>query len=244
MPWLWDFPSTDQPRDWFSTYQELRRQCFATTPERDPSGQTVLGERDGSLVLGLANRRRVWMACEQVAKVYLEQKVYADDNGNSEIGEGVSLQMPLVADKSKDTQSLHTQFLSSWEDLKKKVRFLFYFRDDGRLCGVEMMFVEAGYQKIFGIRARESVEVAVPGETWIEGVEFNICDADNLIDHAKLGISGLKVYNNHSCLPPPTIRMTEAVISLSNTYADLLSRSISGMARRSKSKRATVLNAR
>lgn len=155
------------------------------------------------------------MACEQLAKVYLGQKMCVDVDGSAEIGEGVSLQMPLVADKSKDGQSLHTQFLSSWGDLEKEVRFWFFFKEDGeRLCGIEMTFVKTGEKKMFGVRAREGVEVAVPGGTWIDGVEFNICDADNLTDHAKLGISGLKVCGNHSCLPLPTTRISGAFQSL------------------------------
>ena len=32
MPFLWDLPELNGPRDFFKIYHELRRQCFATTP--------------------------------------------------------------------------------------------------------------------------------------------------------------------------------------------------------------------
>jgi hypothetical protein len=78
MPFLFDFPSEPQQRDWFATYQELRRQCFATTLRawKDDDGylEVVVGDRERDLVLGLANRRRVWGACEQVAGAYLKEE--------------------------------------------------------------------------------------------------------------------------------------------------------------------------
>jgi len=66
MPWLWDLPEFEGPRDFFNLYQELRRQCFATNPptvEEEEAGRRVITPRDTSLALGLVNRRRVWNTC-------------------------------------------------------------------------------------------------------------------------------------------------------------------------------------
>jgi len=114
------------------------------------------------------------------------------EEGAGPVGKGVSLQMPLVTNKSKHIKNLNTHFLTSWEDLKKEAKFSF-FKDGRRLCGIEMQFMEGGEKKRFGGESRDVIEVVVPGGTWIKGVEFNICDSDDLTESAKLGISGLKV---------------------------------------------------
>jgi len=193
MPWLWDFPDPSQSRDWFYTYRELRLHCFATTPEI-VDGE-VIGESDQSLVMELANRRRVWKACGQLAKVYLDEEREMGAGGETgDVGEGVSLQMPLVASPLEgNTQALQKHFLTSWEDVGKETRLWFYFEDAGRLCGVQMKFVGGGEKKLFGEQSEEVVEAVVPEGSWIEGLEFNIRNADNLEKKAKLGISGLKV---------------------------------------------------
>jgi hypothetical protein len=84
-------------------------------------------------------------------------------------------------------------FFSSWEELNKEAKLSFFFKDGRRLCGIEIQLMKGGEKKRFGGWARETVEVVVPGYTWIEGVELNICDTDDLTEEARLGISGLKV---------------------------------------------------
>jgi len=82
MPFLFDLPSEPQQKDWFATYRSLRRQCFTTTLEtvKDEDGYVkAVVEKD--LVLGLANRRRVWEVCEQVAAAFLVEERMSERRG-------------------------------------------------------------------------------------------------------------------------------------------------------------------
>lgn len=212
MPWLWDLPPTEEQRDWFSVYQDLRKQCFTTTPTtvgngegktRAPAG-TPAG-RDTSLVLGLTNRRRIWTTCSQLARIYIakENYIHSHENtceprgGNSgqEFGEGLNLHMPLVSSPvQKDTRSFNLRFFDYWEHLDAEANLTFYFGKEGFLCWIGSALAgEGSRERTFGEMTDDSVQVSIPASTWVKGFEFNIRGANDLSEQARLGISGLKV---------------------------------------------------
>lgn len=199
MPFLFDFPSLSGSQDWFQLYRELKRHCFATTPatEDDEEGREhVIVGRDTSLVLGLANRRRVWDTCMHLAGLYeveLNDQTQTGETIAEEIRKGsVSLGMPLVATPvSRDAKALCTYLVSSWEDLNEDMVMQFYFleEDDGRLCGI---CVEG--QSVFGQSSQHSVDVVIKSGNWVQGFELNVSGAGDLSNKAKIGITGVKVW--------------------------------------------------
>lgn len=209
MPWLWDLPEFEGRQDFFNLYQDLRRQCFATNPstveDEEEGGRRVINPRDTSLVLGLANRRRVWNTCTQLAKLYVKEikendpQSKLDKSGTAQhiVENSFSSQMPLVAAPlSKDSRSLCTYFVSSWDDIERKNSFVFHFQGDGRLCGIEISHFGDEDSQLFGERATGSARnftAVIPLQYWITGLEFNICNAGDLRADAVVGITGVKV---------------------------------------------------
>lgn len=209
LPFLWDLSELDGPRDFFKTYRELRRQCFATTPptgEDDKGNTRVEGPRDKTLVLGLANRRRVWNTCSQLAELYVKpQKNQMPGSKESQstseeiTKNSLSLQMPLVASPvSKEFRPLSTYFISSWEDMNKEHTFTFHFNDDGRLCGLEVEMAGTNSSKLLGEKTKipdlgASSKFVIPAGNWITGFELNIGNCYTLNKDAKIGITGLMV---------------------------------------------------
>jgi len=144
----------------------------------------------------------------RLAKTYIEIKGMSEKENEARSNEiqraSISLQMPLVSSPpSKDARSLQMQFISSWEDLEKELRLVFSFVEDGRLGGIEMNLT--GESKVFGSVSipgpGSRIEVIVPAETWIDGLELNICNADDLSADAKVGVSGIKVIICSHCQP-------------------------------------------
>ncbi|PVH83688.1 hypothetical protein DL98DRAFT_652168 [Cadophora sp. DSE1049] len=206
MPFLWDLPVLSSPGNGFDMYREMRRQCFATTPELgEGEGDVprVVGERDASLVLGLANRRRVWRACAQLAELY--EKELRENKVGEEVGEvdeeivkgSVSVGMPIVAAPvSMDAKFLSVYLLEKWGDLQKELELKFYFEDKGdregegpgRLCGVERV---GG--RIFGGRTGEGVSVVVGERVRVEGFVLKVGGAGEFGKGARVGVTGVKV---------------------------------------------------
>lgn len=213
LPFLWDLPDLDGPRDFFKIYHELRRQCFATTPltgEDDEGTTRVQGPRDKTLVLGLANRRRVWNTCARLAESYVEEQNAGKDSSDVRdtteelVKNRLSLSMPLVASPvSKEFRPLSTYFISSWDDLEKGTLFAFYFNDSSRLCGLEVLTVGTNDSRLLGekpSRAGSGVKVKVPAGDWINCFDLNIGNCQYLDKDAVIGITGLKVVLTAACL--------------------------------------------
>ena len=205
LPFLWDLPDLDGRRDFFKIYHELRRQCFATTPpvDEDEAGNShVKGPRDKTLILGLANRRRVWNTCSQIAEAYVEkQKDQPGSDERERISEDItknslSLHMPLVASPvSNDFRSCSAYFLSFWEDLDKEHALTFHFDDDRRLCCLEVETARMKGSRLLGERPRNgsSLNFQISAGCWITGVELNIGNCYTLDKDAKIGITGVEV---------------------------------------------------
>lgn len=199
MPFLWDFPVCEPPRDWFQIYHELRRHCFATTPETEHDEADVLrvvGGRDESLVLGLANRRRVWETCSQLAELYVEEMPEEGAGGKlvvREILEGsVSLGMPIVAAPvEKGAKYISGYLVSEWDDLDRDLELTFHFERGpaGRLCGIERVG-----KGVLGERG-EGVSVLVAKGAYVRGFELNVEGAGEIGEKDRVGITGVKVNN-------------------------------------------------
>ncbi|KAH7356959.1 hypothetical protein BKA65DRAFT_548343 [Rhexocercosporidium sp. MPI-PUGE-AT-0058] len=202
MPFLWDLPVLSNPGNGFDIYHTMKRHCFATTPEFENSESPtphVIGGRDSSLVLGLANRRRVWNTCSQLSVLYEKEMGEHGGGGAKEKGDvdeeivmgSQSLGVPIVAAPvGKDAKFLSVFLVEKWMDLQREWEVKFYFEEGvgGRLCGVERVGGE-----IFGERIGEGVGVVVGEEVRIVGFVLSVGGADDLSQKAKVGVTGVKV---------------------------------------------------
>ncbi|KAH6722052.1 hypothetical protein BKA61DRAFT_729448 [Leptodontidium sp. MPI-SDFR-AT-0119] len=204
MPFLWDILTLSNLGDGFDIYHTMKRHCFATTPETEIGEDQiprVVGQRDLSLVLGLANRRRVWNTCLQLAVLYeKEMGECGGGGGNGNKNEDVdqeilmgskSLGVPIVAAPvSKDAKFLSVFLMERWEDLDREWVVKFYFEEGegGRLCGVERV---GGV--VFGERRGEGWSVVVGEEVRIVGFVLNVGGAGDLGREARVGVTGVKV---------------------------------------------------
>jgi hypothetical protein len=201
MPWLWDLPPPGRERNWFMIYQELRRQCFATTATKELEHKTnasnVQGRRDTSLILGLANRRRIWKTCELLAVLYLQEI----ERTSSEMGEieeeSVAAPMTLIGHPvGKAALSLKTCFLESWKDLHPTKEMRFYFGEDGRLVGIKMLVQRIDNGTTFGSISDRMESVDIEQGIWISKFEFVLSGTMSLDPKAKVGICGVTVSPN------------------------------------------------
>lgn len=211
MPWLWDLPSLEGPRDFFGLYKELHRQCFATSvpqPEEDDnedeegdSPTRVMQPRDQTLVLGLANRRRIWNTCTPIASAYAKSiKEAGISQGATPLSEiaknSITSKVPIVTNPiSREAKALSTFFLTDLEEVDVPSTLFFYFRDDGRLCGVDIDFegIEDKEKKFGVIGIGREVTVDVPEKAWIVGFEVTLGGAGDIGGKAEIGIIGVKV---------------------------------------------------
>jgi len=110
------------------------------------------------------------------------------------MGNSFSSQMPLVAGPiSEDSRSLCTYFISSWDDIQKKDSFVFHFQEDGRFCGIEISHFGDEDPQVFGERATGSgrnFTATVDAQSWITGLQFNVCNVGDLRADAVVGITG------------------------------------------------------
>ncbi|KUJ13318.1 uncharacterized protein LY89DRAFT_156806 [Mollisia scopiformis] len=200
---LYDLPNLEGERNWLAVYQELHRQCHTTTPEKytdDEGEERIVRERDQSLVLGLANRRRVWGICEQIVSVYLEcLKSLMDDDGDEEkvdvevVEKSLSLQLPIVGNPlSSDGKSISTFFISSWAELSKELVLAFFF--EGRSKEARLRGVEAQGKRLFGELGGRIAEVAVEDGARIDGLVLSIVGgSENALKDATMGIAGIEL---------------------------------------------------
>lgn len=199
-PFLYDLPKLEGDRHWLSIYLELYRQCYhlALKKEKNEKGdEVVVGERDKTLVLGLANRRRVWGICEQIVEVYRECLKELEDEeigvmiDKSVVEESLSLQMPIVGNPIGSTgKAISMYFISRWEDLRRGLELGFWFeKEEGALCGIEVVGIGT-----FGRRKWWGDEAVIKEGKWITGMVVNVSGgSENALKDVNIGVTGLEV---------------------------------------------------
>jgi len=99
------------------------------------------------MILGLANRRRIWNVCSQLVDQHLEKmrlpstEELMGDDAEEIIQHSFSIGMLLVrCPASKAITSLTTYFISSWRTMyHKDKQITVHFNDCGYLCGVSLL---------------------------------------------------------------------------------------------------------
>ena len=135
--------------------------------------------------MGLANRRRIWEACESLAVDYQRilgtWKIAVPDSeeANAILEASVCLQMPAVIEpQPKAANTVAAQFVDSWTDLENRAcRLDTYWNPSQILTGISLSFGDE--KRVFGLAEGEKgceVKMA-PGE-WIREIRVGTLAVD------------------------------------------------------------------
>lgn len=197
MPWVWELNKIlgdTQPTDldYKSLYLWLDT---VTTPKYGMAGT----------FMGLANRRRIWGACQQLVGHYfkrLEQRpsVKAD----AEILEqSKCLQMPFVSlpQPAEEPKTWKKLWAHSWQEMDgHPALFETFWTDDLGLVGIGVTF-GGDTRRIFGADDSGDLTVRkkakpIGTQNWIEGLILRIPSVKGLGDKASTAIRGVSVSVN------------------------------------------------
>ena len=172
LPWLWelsDLPSDTNLVDFLNT--QNAKNIFLWL---DKSTEGKFGI-EGPL-MGLANRRRIWKACGDLAIDYKRlvgiwtMSFPNNEEATTILGDSVCLHMPAVLDPLPHGQTIATQFIDSWTDLQQRSCQLdTYWTSSQALAGITLRFGDQ--ERVFGVAEGEkgcAVKMA-PGE-WIREI--------------------------------------------------------------------------
>jgi hypothetical protein len=169
----------------------------------------------GSIFMGIANRRRIWSACEQLAQIYrakVNRRIpeAGDRNAKAIFDAASSFHMPktLYPDPVyADTVS--AQLIRSWDEISERAcDFKTYFNDTRALVGISVNF--GNIERLFGsAKGNPGETLNIPAGDWVKEIvvfmsrlkmngEYpNRSEATSTEDTEPLGssfIKGLKVH--------------------------------------------------
>jgi hypothetical protein len=128
-------------------------------------------------LMGIANRRRIWEVCDQLAVNYNricgteESSIPDGEEAKNILRTAVCLDMPIVIHPEPRTgRTISAQFIDSWSELEyRSCRLDTYWSLHQTLTGIELSFDDT--KRLFGVAQGEkgqTVEMA-PGE-WIQEI--------------------------------------------------------------------------
>ena len=210
MPWFWEldalFKQPQQDIDYKRVYFWLEQE---TTPRFAMEGP----------LLGIANRRRIWHACEQIADVYwmdLSPDLSITDHEATavDLDSCRCLKMPLVCypQPSEETaKTVTTQWVFSWTEVKKQsFKFETFWRGGGgSLVGLSLTFGDE--MRIFGTADNTDeaeFKQLKPGDE-IESFTFHMTridlrrtsDIETAICGVEVGLNQITVDSYYPALP-------------------------------------------
>lgn len=177
LPWFWEFELFvfDKLTD-DTNYKRLYLWLDAITEPR-------FGMDDGSY-LRIANRRRIWKVCEQLAERYWRDAAKPsaaniDEPGRSVLDESICDYMPVTASLQSDGGRIQsTLWLHSWDELNPDLAvFESFWNTDGMLVGLAVdlgngrRLLGQGESNDQGI-VRQSA--TIPPGHWIKGFVLHI----------------------------------------------------------------------
>jgi len=194
--WMWDFPDANRELNWLRIYNDIMR--FSQ------------GNAD-DIILGIANRRRIWNVCSQLAELYLErERQYSreklvEDVAKEIIQNSFSTGMALVrAPASKTFTSMTVYFVESLKSLDSEDKTLVaHFNDCGYLSGISLaLSSDRKSRRLLGFeadtqRGGKQFKTRIFSFDWITGFELNIEKIDFSQRPNKAAITGIKVLDAH-----------------------------------------------
>jgi hypothetical protein len=195
MPWLWEFQEATaadqvQETDFKKLYLDLNRMTEPKLHLRSP-------------FLGLANRRRVWGVCQQLADLYF-QRISHDEPGDAPgtyaqtiLDHSESVQMPAVLypPPEGEVNTISKQLITSWVEMDNRLSvFETIWDSSGSLMGLAITF--GNDRRLFGRdQGKDSTRssVAIDATDWIEGLILKIPDIDLTGTKFETSIQGITV---------------------------------------------------
>jgi hypothetical protein len=156
--------------------------------------------------LGIANRRRIWRACQQIARGYhtwKEEPADGYDDKHQFMKYAQCLQMPSVLHprpKGKVSQTSKCQWIYSWNEIDTRPStFETFWNADETLVGLAVTFGRS--QRVLGRTDRDAVgneritwqSRRIAATDWISGLVLHIPHLSPLNDSASTAIKGLSV---------------------------------------------------
>lgn len=174
-----------------------------TTPEYGMSGP----------FMGIANRRRIWGACQQIAGAYFkrvsQKKIWGNDEGNNAIMKNAIMkqskvhQMPMVLyPQPVVVESFTTQWVYSWREVDYwPAAFETFWNAVNDLVGLAVFI--GGDRRFFGRVAPNATGIHVKrqeiaGNEWISRLVLGLCTAGDLWMSVKdLSVRASRIYLRH-----------------------------------------------
>ncbi|KAK2811612.1 hypothetical protein FQN50_001954 [Emmonsiellopsis sp. PD_5] len=194
MPWFWELHEVvGDPRmsglDYKSLYLWLDRETAPRYGMRGP-------------FMAVANRRRIWSACEQLAKGYFIQLLREQTNGPDqdpniarEISDASHMPMTKYPQPTEDVRVISKQFIQSWEEKIMATTLETYWNGDGYLAGLALTF--GSERRGFGCTVTEGdifrLLTFLDRHDWITGIILLIPAIDLLDGYAHTAVKGITV---------------------------------------------------
>lgn len=138
--------------------------------------------------MGIANRRRIWNVCEQLAPAYnlkahrKTQDEPDDQEAKAVLDAALSLHMPRVMyPQPKQSTTVFAQFIRSWNEVANQASDVeTYFREeDGALVGISVTFSDV--ERIFGsTEGKKGQSMHINAQDWIQEIIVDIRHIDML----------------------------------------------------------------
>lgn len=135
--------------------------------------------------MGIANRRRIWNACQDLVPAYRArivptvQNESLDEEAKAIFHKAKSLHMPLVAyPQQKSITSISAQFIRSWDEIEQRASDLeTYWNDCGALIGIAVRY--GSNSRLFGnTNGIKGDDVHIEASEWIRELIVDVEQAD------------------------------------------------------------------
>jgi hypothetical protein len=180
MPWFWELTVHHESHpdiDYKGMFLWLEK---TTRPKYGIEGPFI----------GIANRRRIWNVCKQLAPSYQlkanpterEEPDYEEAKAIRE--SAVTLHMPLTMyPQPKEARNVCAQFIRSWNEVTYHPSDLeTYFNETGALIGISVIFGKV--QRLFGSNeGTKGQSMHIPANDWIEEIVVFINNIDMFERH-------------------------------------------------------------
>lgn len=135
--------------------------------------------------MGIANRRRIWEACQPLLPMYkhkITPLIHAEpknEEAKALLDRAESFHMPIVSyPLLKGATTVSAQFIRSWHEISHRACVLdTYWNDDGALVGVAITF--DAVQRVLGsTEGRPGLQLYIDAHEWIQEILVSVKDCD------------------------------------------------------------------
>lgn len=189
MPWFWElemllqnaaFPEAFDYKGLFVWIDHV------TTPEYGMEGP----------FMGIANRRRIWKACQPLAPMYRHKVapiLHAepeDEEAKALLDRAESLHMPIVSyPVPKGATTVSAQFIRSWHEIGHRACvFDTYWNEDGALVGIAVTF--GATERVLGsTNGKRSLQLHIEAHEWVQEIRVSLNKSDMFKDEETINRS-------------------------------------------------------